>query len=57
MIQWLREKLGLCSHKWTIIRTVGVYDNINDRLPYAYEYILQCQHCGNIKNKLIVGRQ
>lgn len=57
MIQWLREKLGLCSHKWTIIRTVGVYDKINDRLPYAYEYILQCQHCGNIKNKRIVGRQ
>jgi uncharacterized protein CbrC (UPF0167 family) len=51
-MNWLRKMLGLCQHKWTVIRMVDIVGKRGD-LPYATRYVLQCEHCGNLKERLL----
>ena len=48
---------GVCDHKWEIINEVKVQgerkDDMGQYVIYAVVYILQCEHCGNIKKKRI----
>ena len=50
----LKQFLGLCEHKWTIIKTINVYETWDverhdGQLPVYYRYIMQCEKCGKIK--------
>lgn len=41
-------------HKWKVIQKNTLYKGNNtNNLPYGTDYILQCKHCGNIKQKRI----
>jgi hypothetical protein len=52
MIRWIRKMLGVCEHKWTIIRETDVYEkSISLEMPNYRNIVLQCEHCGNIKVK------
>ena len=53
MIAWLRRVLGLCQHKWKIIREKRVYEGheTEGRLPIGADFTLQCEHCGDIKTR------
>ena len=48
LFRWLFTGDGH-AHKWKQIHKVNVFENINDKLPYASKYILQCEICGDIK--------
>ena len=48
MLAWLRRVLGLCEHKWEVIREIDLMDHPG-ALPRAKRFILQCERCGNIK--------
>lgn len=49
----LKQLLGLCEHKWTIINKAAVYsgDETEGVLPTSIDYVLQCEKCGAVKNK------
>jgi hypothetical protein len=49
MLILLKRLLGFCNHKWKIIKT-GDIINENGGCIGKY-YVLQCEHCGNIKKK------
>lgn len=53
MIKFIRSLLGLCDHKWKILNTSDMYANQYNAMPYARKYALQCEHCGNIKKKVV----
>lgn len=42
-----------CWHKWKIIRTELVNYNGEFSSGQAYRHTLQCEHCGNIKGKMV----
>lgn len=47
-MKWIKFILGLCDHKWKIIRTgriIGMHSNE----PVGTYYDLQCEHCGDVK--------
>lgn len=57
-MKWLKKLLGLCDHRWVIIQTITMYSEIPRTLyeaeraiPIGTKYVLQCEHCGNIKSK------
>ena len=45
-----------CDHKWAVIERAPVYlvdesgKNIGEK-PFATDFVLQCEKCGNIKRK------
>jgi uncharacterized protein (DUF3820 family) len=51
----LKQLLGICEHKWKIIKEVKVFGRYSDRvrsdLPESFEHILQCEKCGIVKKK------
>lgn len=53
MINWIRKLLGLCEHKWKIIRetSVNVHDDWNNLTDRFTRYHLQCEKCGDVKSK------
>lgn len=53
MIKYLRTLFGLCDHKWEIINKISIFANNYDSMPYATKYVLQCEHCGNLKEKRV----
>ena len=54
MIKWIRTLLGLCDHKWVILREINLWrreKRKENEIPMGLEYHLQCEKCGNIKIK------
>lgn len=43
-----RKLLGLCEHKWKIIRAVQLTFQGE---PAGTRYELQCEHCGDIRHR------
>ena len=41
-----------CWHKWVLKETITIREKGLDH-PYGYTYVLQCEHCGNIKGKTV----
>lgn len=52
MIKLLNFLLTGCWHKWTAINRETVNYRSEFSSGTADRYILQCEHCGNIKTKL-----
>jgi hypothetical protein len=52
MIKLIGFLFSGCWHKWKIINTQVVHYNTEFSSGTAPRYILQCEHCGNIKAKL-----
>jgi len=50
MITWLRKIFGLCEHKW-ILKASTKLVSYEGAMPHGVRYILQCEKCGNIKQK------
>jgi hypothetical protein len=54
MLGWLWRvivgRFNGCTHKWKLISETGVVP-YEGALPYYRKYVLQCEHCGNLKNK------
>lgn len=48
LFSWL---LTGCLHKWKIIETVNVFEREHNERPIGAKYIMQCEHCGNLKSK------
>lgn len=48
LLQWIF--LGHC-HKWKIIKTINLVTSEDDKVPSGHRYILQCEHCGDIKSR------
>lgn len=46
----LKEWLGFCVHKWSLIDTIPVTSNY-DGGHYYDDYILKCTKCGTVKKK------
>lgn len=44
--------LGFCFHKWNIIERMNIVNKSGD-IPDGYIYILQCEHCGEVKRRKI----
>ena len=45
-----------CKHKWEIERTIRVFDPSADHeidLPKYNLYVMQCKHCGEIKEQRV----
>ncbi len=53
ILQSVKKLLGLCGHKWKILHEVSLISDERDKIPYGTKYILQCEHCGDIKAKKI----
>lgn len=51
MIKLLRRLLGLCTHQWTVLHRVPVYEQEHASKPIGFSYELQCKHCGDVKFK------
>lgn len=49
MIKILFKLLGLCDHRYKIIRDIDVVDELGDKLYTKYH--LQCEKCGKLKTK------
>ena len=51
MISWFwRHIVGnLHTHEWKIIREAPLVDD--DHVMVGYKYYLQCQHCGDVKER------
>lgn len=53
-MKWLRRLFGLCEHKWKNIEKIDMFYVKNGKrlteCPYGYKYILQCDHCGDVKS-------
>jgi hypothetical protein len=41
-------------HKWEHIKNIDIHSNGADSMPTAEIYVMQCEHCGNIK-KVKIG--
>jgi hypothetical protein len=52
MIRLIGFLFSGCWHKWKVINTRVVHYNTEFSSGTAPHYILQCEHCGNIKAKL-----
>jgi hypothetical protein len=56
-MKWLRKFFSLCEHKWSTKQTINVFETDDDDkprgLPSYTKYVLQCEHCGNIKTKTV----
>jgi hypothetical protein len=51
MVAWIRKLFGLCNHQWDIHQKTRLHvDGI--KLAVGEEFILQCRHCGNLKQKI-----
>ena len=51
MIENFKKLLGICNHKWIIRDEIEVYDaSYGMDKPHYRKYLLQCEHCGNLKN-------
>lgn len=53
-MEWFRKLLGLCTHKWTLIQTIEVYETWDGerypgQAPTFHKRVLQCNNCGDIK--------
>lgn len=51
MIKLLSFIFTGCGHKWKIIDTIKVFERGHNERPIGTKYILQCEHCGNVKSK------
>lgn len=49
MIGIFRKLLGLCNHKWIIIKRISTFETEQSTIPNGYKYVLQCENCGKIK--------
>jgi hypothetical protein len=38
-------------HKWKIISKVNLYNSASSSMPHGDRYVLQCEICGNLKQK------
>ena len=47
-MNWLKKLFGRCDHKWKIFQRINVYGE-NAETPMRYDYILQCEKCGDLK--------
>jgi len=46
----LKQLLGICEHKWVILRQIVVHSKRYNILKNTrFEYDLQCEKCGDIK--------
>ena len=54
MLKWLRHALGLCEHKWQIVREAEVREGPDSRLSCKIVGTLQCQICGNVKRRRLL---
>ena len=55
MLGWLYSVIvgSFCAHKWEIIKQIDVCDMKNSNIPWAFDIIMQCEKCGNIKKKRV----
>ncbi len=51
-MKWLKSFFGICDHKWTHIRTTGVYTRTGKGPDWFIE-VMKCELCGEIKSKRI----
>lgn len=42
------QKLA-CLHDYKEIKSLGIYENYNDKLPVKYTLLYQCKKCGKFK--------
>jgi hypothetical protein len=49
-MKWIRQVLGLCQHKWATVQRYSV--SLDDR-PRGELWLLQCEHCGDMKTKRV----
>jgi hypothetical protein len=40
-----------CRHRWKQIGKHNVYGYTNKELPLYYDYVLQCEKCGDIRRR------
>ncbi len=52
MLKLLGFLISGCWHKWRVINQETVNYSTDFSKGTADRYILQCEHCGNIKTKL-----
>lgn len=57
-MNWLKSFLGICSHKWSTIEQIDVYETwdgerYDGQNPAFRKYVLQCSNCGDIKVKRV----
>ncbi len=45
----IRKLLGLCEHKWKIIRNVRVFGYSGGDIPIYNTIIQECEKCGKLK--------
>ena len=38
-----------CNHDWEEIKSIRVFENTSDSMPYKYIYIYKCKNCGKFK--------
>lgn len=50
-MNYLKKLLGLCEHKWEIIKEDNILSQNESDVAIGRYYILQCKNCGNIKCK------
>ena len=50
---WIRKLLGLCNHRWIVLRQVRLdaCDDDGTVLKRGARFILRCEHCGAVKKK------
>jgi hypothetical protein len=56
MIMWIWRLIfgkPLCVHKWKIIREANMTPRGPETCVIGMVYVLQCEHCGDIKDKTI----
>ena len=51
MMNLIRKLLGLCEHRWVIIREVQMTSDEALTIPVGTKFVMQCDKCGNIKTK------
>jgi hypothetical protein len=52
-MKWLCLLFRPCRHHWKIIDLQRTFENSIDELPISQKYVLQCNHCGDIKTRKI----
>lgn len=52
-MSWFRKLFGICGHKWNIIASHLQYEDAGDSMPSGKIFVLQCQHCGDVKKSKI----
>ena len=38
-----------CNHKWEAKERIATYGPGNEETPAYHKYVLQCEHCGDMK--------